>query len=208
MRMPFSHEEPQSRLERVRCAVRDRTSGAAHSVSGAAGTAQTAAMSAAGAAQDTAQQVADRAAVVAHQVADRASIAAAVMAERARPVAERARPVAAEAATRGGAAWQVIRHGAPQPSPMARMAGVMPLAAVTAARRGRAPIGLMALGAVGAVGLLWWRRSRADVDSVWILDSDTDVEPVGRWQENDSRAAADDTAMDSGRRDSPANRWP
>ena len=61
---------------------------------------------------------------VAHQVADRASLAAAAMAERARPVA-------AEAASRGGAAWQVLRHGAPQPSPMARMAAVMPLATVT-----------------------------------------------------------------------------
>ena len=229
MRMPFSHEEPQSRLERVRCAVRDRASGAAHSVSGAVGTAQhtamraqhtamraqsramkaqSTAMSAASTAQDTAQQVADRAAVVAHQVADRASVAAAVMAERARPVAERARPLATEAASRGGAAWQVLRHGAPQPSPMARMAGVMPAAAVTAARRSRAPLALMALGAAGAVGLLWWRRSRAEVDSVWILDSDSDVEPVGRWQEDENRAAADDTATGSGRRESPANRWP
>lgn len=212
MRMPFSHEEPQSRLERVRCAVRDRTSGAAHSVSGAAGTAQSAAVSAAGAAQDTAQQVADRANVVAHQVADRAQVAATMMADRARPVAraagERARPVAAEAASRGGAAWQVLLHGAPPPSPMARMASVVPLAAVTtAARRSRAPMGLMALGAAGAVGLLWWRRSRSGADSVWILDSDADVEPVGRWQEGDRRSAADDT-MDSGRRESPANRWP
>lgn len=201
MRMPFSHEEPRSRVERVRCAVRDRTSGAAHSVSGAAG-----------AAQGTAQQVADRANVVAHQVADRAQVAAAMMADRTRPVAraagERARPVAAEAASRGGAAWQVLLHGAPPPSPMARVASVVPLAAVTtAARRGRAPIGLMVLGAAGAVGLLWWRRSRVGADSVWILDSDADVEPVGRWQEGDRRSAADDT-MDSGRRESPANRWP
>jgi hypothetical protein len=88
------------------------------------------------------------------------------------------------------------------------VASAVPLAAVTtAARRGRAPIGLMALGAAGAVGLLWWRRSRAGADSVWILDSDADVEPVGRWQEGDRRTAADDT-MDSGRRESPANRWP
>ncbi|MEY9892408.1 hypothetical protein ABIA35_000464 [Catenulispora sp. MAP12-49] len=201
MRMPFSHEEPAGRMERVRCAVRDRTSGAAQTVSGAAGTAQSAAVQAAGAAQGTALQVADRANVVAHQVADRASVAAGVMAERARPVA-------AEAAARGGAAWQAIRYGAPQPSPMARIASVMPVAVVTtAARRGRAPIGLMVLGAAGAVGLLWWRRSRSNADSVWILDSDPDIEPVGRWQERDSRAGADDT-MDSGRRESPANRWP
>lgn len=199
MRMPFSHNEPASRLERVRCAVRDRTSGAARSVSGAAGSAQGAAMTAAGAAQDTAQQVADRATVVAHQVADRASVAAGV-------VAERARPMAAEAAARGSAAWHVIRYGAPPPSPMARMASVMPVGVVTVARRGRAPIGLMVLGAVGAVGLLWWRRSRSAADSVWILDSDADVEPVGRWQEQD-RAAADD-AKEFGRRESPANRWP
>ncbi|MBS2531302.1 hypothetical protein KGQ20_00810 [Catenulispora sp. NF23] len=201
MRMPFSHEEPQSRLERVRCAVRDRTSGAAHSVSGAAGTAQSAAANAAGVAQDTAQQVAGRATVVAHQVADRASVAAAVLAERARPVAS-------EAASRGGAAWQVMLHGAPQPSPMSRVAAVMPVAVTTVARRGRAPLGLMAIGALGAVGLLWWRRSRAGADSVWILDSDSDVEPVGRWQEGDRRGGADDTAMDPGRRESPANRWP
>lgn len=199
MRMPFSHDEPAGRLERVRCAVRDRTSGAARSVSGAAGTAQYAAMNAAGAAQGTAQQVADRATVAAHQVADRASVAAGV-------VAERARPMAAEAAARGGAAWQVIRHGAPQPSPMSRMASAMPVGVVTAARRGRAPIGLMAIGAAGAVGLLWWRRSRAAADSVWILDEDSDVEPVGRWQEQD-RAAGQD-AKDFGRRESPANRWP
>ncbi len=198
--MPFSHEEPQSRLERVRCAVRDRTSGAANSVSGVAGTAQSAAANAAGVAQDTAQQVAGRATVVAHQVADRASIAAAVLAERARPVAS-------EAASRGGAAWQVVLHGAPQPSPMSRVAAVMPVA-VTAARRGRAPLGLMAIGALGAVGLLWWRRSRTGADSVWILDSDSDVEPVGRWQEGDRRGATDDSAMDPGRRESPANRWP
>lgn len=198
MRMPFSHKEPQSRLERVRCTVRDRTSGAAHSVSGAAGTAQAAALSAAGVAQGTAQQVAER-----------AQVAAAMMADRARPMAraagERARPVAAEAASRTGAAWQVLLHGAPQPSPMARVVSVVPLAA--AARRSRTPIGLMVLGAAGAVGLLWWRRSRSGADSVWILDSDADVEPVGRWQEGDRRSAADDT-MESGRRESPANRWP
>ena len=109
MRMPFRHEEPQSRLERVRCAVRDRTSGAA----------QAAALNAAGVAQDTAQQVADRAQVAAAMMADRAQVAAAMMADRARPMAraagERARPVAAEAASRGGAAWQVLLHGAPQP---------------------------------------------------------------------------------------------
>ncbi|WP_370364870.1 hypothetical protein [Catenulispora sp. GP43] len=198
--MPFSHEKPASRMERARCAVRDRTSGAAQTVSEAAGTAQSAAMQAAGVAQGTAVQVADRANVVAQQVADRASVAAAVMAERARPVA-------AEAAARGGAAWQAIRYGAPQPSPMTRIASVMPVAVVTSARRGRAPLGLMVLGAAGAVGLLWWRRSRSNADSVWILDTDTDVEPVGRWQERDSRASADDT-MESGRRESPANRWP
>ena len=201
MRMPVRHEEPRSRLERVRCAVRDRTSGAA-------GSAQTAAMSAAGTAQDTAQQVADRATLVAHQVADRASDAAALMAGRARPVAQRARPLAAEAASRGSAAWYVIRHGAPRPSPMARMAGVMPVVAVTAARRGRAPLGLMALGGAAAVGLLWWRRSRAAVDSVWVLDSDSDTEQVERWQESQSRAAAEDRGVASERRESPANRWP
>lgn len=202
MRMPFSHEEPRGRLERARCAFRDRASGAAHSFSGAAGTAQSAAMTAAGAAQDTAQQVADRANVVAHQVADRAQVATAVMAERARPVA-------AEAASRAGAAWQVLLHGAPQPSPMSRVVSVVPLAAVTtAARRGRAPIALMAFGAAGAVGLLWWRRSRAEADSVWVLDSDADVEPVDRL--GDRRSAADDAmeSKDSGRRESPANRWP
>jgi hypothetical protein len=199
--MPFRHEEPQSRLERVRCAVRDRSSGAAQTVSGAAGTAQSAAVSAAGVATDTAHQVADRATVVAQQMADRASVARAVMAERARPMA-------AEAASRGSAAWQVLRHGAPQSSPMARVVGVMPVAVTTVARRGRAPMALMVLGAAGAVGLLWWRRSRGDADSVWILDSDSDVEPVGRWQERDSRAAADDAPTDAGRRDSPANRWP
>jgi len=202
MRMPFRHEEPQSRLERVRCAVRDRTSGAA----------QAAALNAAGVAQDTAQQVADRAQVAAAMMADRAQVAAAMMADRARPMAraagERARPVAAEAASRGGAAWQVLLHGAPQPSPMARVVSVVPLAAVTtAARRSRAPIALMAVGAAGAVGLLWWRRSRTGTDSVWILDSDADVEPMGRWQEGDRRSAADDT-MESERRESPAKRWP
>lgn len=208
MRMPFSHEEPRSRLDRARCAVRDRTSNAAHSVSGAAGSAQSAAMRAASATQGTALQVADRANVVARQMAGRAQVAAVVVTDRARPMTERARPVAAEAASRGGAAWQVLLHGAPQPSPMARVASIVPLAAVgTAARRSRTPIGLMALGAAGAVGLLWWRRSRADADSVWILDSDADVEPVGRWQEGDRRSAADD-AMDSSRRESPANRWP
>ena len=189
MRMPFSHKEPQSRLERARCAVRYRSSGAARTVSGAAGTAQSAALSAAGVAQDTAQQVADRATMVAQQVADRT------------------RPVAAEAAARCGAAWQILRHGTPHRSPMTRMVSVVPVT-VTAVRRGRAPMGLMALGAAGAVGLLLWRRSRSETDSVWILDSDSDVEPVGRWQERESRAGAEDAPMDAGRRDSSANRWP
>jgi hypothetical protein len=211
--MPFSHDEPASRLERVRCAVRDRTSGAAHSVSGAAGTAPSAAVTAAGVAQGTAHQVADRATVVGQQVADRATVVAHQVADRttvaAAAMADRARPVAAEAASRGGAAWQVIRYGAPQPSPLARMATVIPLATVTtAARRSRAPLVLMAIGAACAVGILWWRRSRTGPDSVWILDSDSDVEPVGRWQERDNRADADDTGMDTSRRDSPANRWP
>lgn len=226
MRMPFSCDEPQSRLERVRRTVRDRASGAAHSVSGAvsdaAGAAQTrartaahsvsgaagaaaqsAARSAAGAAQSTAHQVADRANVAAHQAADRAQDAAS-------SVAGRARPLAAEARSRSSAAWQVLLHGAPQPSPLARIASVsaLPLTAVTTvARRGRAPLGLMTIGAAGAVGVLLWRRSRAGEDSVWILDSDSDVEPVGRWQEGDRATAADDN-MESGRRESPANRWP
>lgn len=199
MRMPFRHDKPASRLDRVRCALRDRSADAAQTVSGAAGTAQTAARGAAGAAQVRAQQAAERATEVAHQVADRASVAASA-------AAERARPVAAEAAARGGAAWQVMLHGAPQPSPMARMVSVVPLAG-TAVRRSRVPMGLMAIGAAGAVAVLMWRRSRAGSDSVWILDSDADVEPVGRWQDSDRRASADDS-LDAGRRDSPANRWP
>jgi hypothetical protein len=199
--MPFRHEEPPSRMERVRCAVRERSSGAAQTVSGATGGAQQAALYVVDVAQGTAHQVADRTSTAAQQVAGRASEAAAVLAERARPVA-------AEAASRGGAAWQVLRYGAPQPSPMARMAAVMPLGALpTVARRSRVPMGLMAIGAAGAVGVLMWRRSRAGADSVWILDADADAEASGgRWQDVDSRAAADD-AMDS-RRDSPANRWP
>lgn len=89
-------------------------------------------------------------------------------------------------------------------------------------------MGLMLFGAAGAVALLWMRRSRSGGDSMWILDDDSDIEPVGRWHEGDSRAeAADDMigeggkggkpgeAHDSGpdatptdRKDSPANRWP
>ena len=85
---------------------------------------------------------------------------------------------------------------------------MVPVAGMTTAvRRSRVPMGLMAVGAAGAVGVLMWRRSRAGADSVWILDSDADVEPVGRWQDADRRAAADDS-LDAGRRDSPANRWP
>ena len=146
------------------------------------GSAQSAAATAAGMAQGTAHQVADRATAVGQQVAGRATVAAQQVAHQvadrasasAAAMSGRARPMAAEAASRGGAAWQVIRHGAPQPSPLARMATVVPLVTVTtAAPRSRAPLGMMAVGAAGAVGLLWWRRSRAGADSVWILDSDS-----------------------------------
>ncbi|NUR58679.1 MAG: hypothetical protein HOV87_08315, partial [Catenulispora sp.] len=127
----------------------------------------------------------------------------------------------------------VLLHGAP-PSPMARVTSFVPVAAVTkAARRSKVPMALMALGAAGAVGVLWVRRARTGRDSVWILDDDNDVEPVGRWDERDSRAnAVDDMDLEqtrdhgeragrmqreakserdggspSDRRDS-ANRWP
>ncbi|GAA1959285.1 hypothetical protein GCM10009838_14510 [Catenulispora subtropica] len=217
--MPFRHQEP-SRAERVRCAVQGRTADAATTLSGAATTAAAsargAALTAAGATQDAAHVVADRAALAAHEAADRASAAAST-------VADRARPFAAEAAQRTAAAWQILRHGVPRRGPMARVASVVPMATVTtAARRGRAPMGLMVLGAAGAVGVLLWRRARMDRDTVWILDDDSDNEPVGRWHEGDSRAGAHDDldsrahrARDgrdldspSHRRDSPANRWP
>jgi hypothetical protein len=229
--MPFRHQQP-SRVDRVRCAVQNRAADAAQTLSGAAGTAAGAAggaaRSAAGAAQDAASLAADRAGAAAHQVADRAADAAGALAQRARPLA-------AEAVGRGSAAWRVLRYGAP-PSPMARVASVVPVAVVTkAARRSKAPMALMALGAAGAIGVLWVRRARTGRDSVWILDDDNDVEPVGRWDERDSRAnAVDDMDLDlqsrdhgeragrmereagggrdggsSGeRKDSPVNRWP
>ncbi|MFL6111358.1 MAG: hypothetical protein ACJ786_08400, partial [Catenulispora sp.] len=151
--------------------------------------------------------------------ADRATVAAAAMTDRARPIA-------AEATARGGAAWHALRYGAPGPTLLTRVASVLPMAAVTtAARRGKTPMGLMLLGAAGAVGVLWLRRSRTG-ESMWILDDDSDIEPVGRWHEGDSRGgAADDMIGKSGelrdsgpdagrtttaadRKDSPANRWP
>lgn len=218
MRMPFSHEP--SRMERARCAVRDRTSGAAHTLSGAAttaaGAAGGAATTAAGAAQDAAHVVADRATVAAQQIADRAGMAATT-------IGERARPLASEAALRCAAAWQILRYGVPRPSPMARVVSVLPMAAGTAARRSKGPAVLMVLGAAGAVGVLLWRRSRTGGDTVWILDDDNDIEPVGRWHEGDSRGRgadkpADDRDVDrdvsrpggdkGDRKDSAANRWP
>ncbi|GAA2043215.1 hypothetical protein GCM10009839_52870 [Catenulispora yoronensis] len=211
--MPFRRPEPPTRMERMRCAVSGRASDAAQTFSGAAGAAQGAAVTAAGAAQEAAYAVADRAALAAHEVSDRASTAAST-------VAERARPVAAEAVERGGAAWQILRHGVPRrPSPIARVTSVLPVATVTTVtRRGRAPMALMALGAAGAVGVLLVRRSRMDRDSVWILDEDAEMEPVGRWEEADARATAnrrdrsagtdDADASSSDRKDSPANRWP
>lgn len=212
MRMPFRQHEP-SRGERMRCAVQNRAAGAAHTLSGAAGTAavtaQGAAVTAACAAQDAAHVVADRATVAAHGVADRAGTAAGA-------VAERARPLAAEAADRGSAAWHIIRYGAPRPSPLTRVTSFVPVTTVTTvARRSKAPMALMALGAAAGVCVMWLRRARMDRDSVWILDEDSDSEPVGRWQEGDSRNAVDhsDRGRDSshassGRKDSPANRWP
>jgi len=225
--MPFSHQEPATRMERMRSAVRDGAAGAAHTVSGAAtsaaasaaGAAQGAGRTAAGAGRDAAVVVADRAAVAAQQVADRATVAAATMTDRARPIA-------AEASARGAAAWRVLRYGAPRPTPLGRVVSVRPMTAVTtAARRSRTPMGLMLLGAAGAVVVLWLRRSRTG-DSMWILDDDSDIEPVGRWHEGDSRVGAADDKIgksaeprDSGadagptttaadRKDSPANRWP
>ena len=201
MRMPFRHQP--SRVERMRCAVQDRAAGAAHTLSEAAGTAGqaagSAALAAAGAAQGAAQVAADRATMaanqVAHQVADRAAGAAGTLADRARPLA-------AEAVGRGRAAWQVLRHGAPPP-PMARVTSFVPVAVVTkAARRSKVPMALMALGAACAFGVLWVRRARTGRDSVWILDDDNDVEPVGRWEDRDSRAnAVDDMDMNMENRD-------
>jgi len=103
MRMPFSHQEPATRMERMRSAVRDGAAGAAHTVSGAAtsaaasaaGAAQGAGRTAAGAGRDAAVVVADRAAVAAQQVADRATVAAATMTDRARPIAAEASAAAA-----------------------------------------------------------------------------------------------------------------
>jgi hypothetical protein len=190
--MPFRQQEP-SRARRMRCAVQGRASDAAYTVSGAAttaaGAAKGAALTAAGATQEAAQVVAgranDAARVAAQEAAGRTSQAATV-------VTERARPMAAEAAQRTGAAWRILLHGVPRRGPMSRVASVLPLGtATTAARRGKAPM-MMAIGVAGMVGALLWRRSRTDRDTVWILDEDSDIEPVGRWPEGDSHLATHD----------------
>ncbi|MFL6113713.1 MAG: hypothetical protein ACJ786_20490, partial [Catenulispora sp.] len=69
MRMPFSHQEPATRMERVRCAVRDRAADAAHTLSGAA---TSAASSAAGAAQGAGRTAAGAGRYAALGAADRA----------------------------------------------------------------------------------------------------------------------------------------
>jgi len=212
--MPFRHQE-MSRMDRMRCAVQARASdtaqtfsGAAHTLSGAAttaagaaqGAARTAAASAAGRAQDAASLMADRATTAAHGMADRTNQAAHTMADRTTTATStmttRARPLTTEAAQRTTAAWHILRHGTPR-SPMTRMASALPVSAVTtAARRSKAPMTLMILGAAGAAGILAWRRSHADRESVWILEDDSDIEPVGRWHEGDSPADMHDDLDD------------
>jgi len=193
--MPFGQQEPPSRWERAQGAFRGCASSAAQNFPGASNSAQNAAI----AAQVAAQQAANQASVAAQQAAARAAVTATQMAERARPMAN-------EAANRGTAAWRILLYGAPPPPVTTRV--------VTVARRGRLPLGLMMIGAIASVGMLWWRRSQM-ADTVWVLDEDSDVEPAGRWHEGDSHAA-DDTAVDAGggqattghHSQSQANRWP
>ena len=187
MRMSFKGEvAPPSRIERIRCGVQSRTADAAQVVADRARPlAGDAANAAQHAAQSAAASVSDAANVAAHSVAEAAATAA-------QSVAERARPLANEAATRGAAAWTILRYGAPAPSPMTRIAALLPTTAVakagsTVKSKGNSAVALMAVGGVAAAAVMWWRKSRVGTDSVWILDEDdSDVEPPDGWHEGSS----------------------
>src|SRR5947209_5096682 len=142
MRMPFKQEVPPSRIERIRCGVQSRTADAAH------------------AAQHAARYTADHARPAAADAAAAAQSAAA-----AASVAERARPLASEAASRGSAAWAILRYGAPSRSPFSRVAALVPTTAVgkvgsVMKTKSGSAIGLMAFGGVAAACVMYWRKSR------------------------------------------------
>jgi hypothetical protein len=166
--------------QRVQIGVADATPKVKERVTGVSATVS-------GRAQDVARNAAD----AAHNVAGFAQTAAGTASSAAQTVAVKTRPARDEAVTRGTAAWSILRYGAPKPS-LAMSLAAVPLAAAgkvgstMTSKRGSAAA-LAAAGGVATMGVLWWRRSRADSEGLWITDpgaSADDDEPRAGWHES------------------------
>lgn len=192
MRMPFKSQVPESsRLTRMRSQAQARAVDAAQAAQSAAGAAQSAAVSARSAAQSAATSVAG------------------IAQNAATVVNERGRPVAMEAAARSAAAFQVLRHGVPRTG----LARLVPASMGARAGRTRGPLMLMAVGGVGAAGVLAWRRSRNRDDELWIVDVDDDARVAAEgWDQGSMRSSSRDNqsgaSSASDRMDHPSRRWP
>lgn len=205
-----------SRLEELRALLQERASGAGHRIQceldDRVPRVKASVGGAAHAAADTAQAVAGTAQAAASTAVDTVYV--------------RSRPIVEQSAVRGSAAWSALRYG-----PGSRKSAASGLRQIIAygvastpvvgksgsalkSRAGSTAV-LAAAGGVTAVGILWWRRSRAGDDTLWITEPGEpgESEKSGRYEapvKHGKAGASDKPAdcVDPETYQDPAHTWP